>query len=523
VKVALVVPIFHYGEKQIQFLSVSDFPTGLAYLASSLKEAGHEVVGINLNNIMGYASHQDLLKELLTTEIRKHEPDLIGIGGLCTDYAFIRDTISVLRKRTDKPIVLGGGIVNNDAEYIFKLLKPDYAIVGEGEEAIVKLANKEENIPNLWYWKDGEATFTGQDYNYRPIDERPFPDYDPFNVRDMMDNYSMATRVLYRYSRPYPRPFVITTARGCPFSCTFCVHRGGPKYRARSVANVIKEITLMHDQYGFNILIMMDELFAVNKQRMRELCEAIIKGRKELGWDFDWMFQTHASANLDKETLELAKQAGCFFFSYGIESASPTVLKSMNKKAVPEQFVEAIKLAKETGIGFGGNLIFGDTAETEETMAESLSFWLTHCRSAFVFLSNVTPYPGSQLFDDAVKKGLIPDKYQYYETIDKNMYNLTSLSDVDMELRMKFIGTMEQSWTFVKNTFAHKIEVDNTDYDKLLMKYSGGNVYKITTKCPYCGEDSSYRNIMRDVKHPFFIGVGCTKCNQKIRVNVIAN
>ena len=65
------------------------------------------------------------------------------------------------------------------------------------------------------------AKFTGTDYKYRDINELPFPDYEPFGIAEMMDEYSPATRVLYRYSRPNPRPYNIVASRSCPFACSF--------------------------------------------------------------------------------------------------------------------------------------------------------------------------------------------------------------------------------------------------------------------------------------------------------------
>ena len=207
------------------------------------------------------------------------------------------------------------------------------------------------------------AVFTGKDNNYTHIDNLKFPNYAPFGVMEMMDDFSMATRLLYRHSREYPRPYNIVTARGCPFSCTFCQHGDGV-YRPRSMDSIMEEIKVSYEKYKFNILIILDELFVANKKRMNEFCQTLIDKKKEFGWDFDWMFQTHANAHLDLETLQLAKKAGCYFFSYGLESCSQRVLDSMNKKTTVAEAIEAVKLAHEAGIGFGWNLIFGDPAET---------------------------------------------------------------------------------------------------------------------------------------------------------------
>jgi len=151
-KILLIVPTHDYGNSYPSFLSASDFPSGYGYLASALKEAGHKVYGCNPNNVIGYANPYIMIQDVISKRIKDVEPDLIGMGGICTDYAFLRDAIGIIRE-TGIPIVLGGQIVTNDAEFIFNDLQPDYAIVGEGEEAMVGLANG--SLPdNLWYWEE---------------------------------------------------------------------------------------------------------------------------------------------------------------------------------------------------------------------------------------------------------------------------------------------------------------------------------------------------------------------------------
>ncbi len=490
-KVLLVPPTFGYSSGQPNPLSVSDFPSGFAYIAAALKQAGHDVVGLNPNNIGGYPSAKVMLQDVLTRKLAETKPDMVGLGGLCTDYAFLQDAINIIRSlKLQIPIVLGGQIVTNDADDIFDLLKPDYAIIGEAEHAFVDLLER------------GGPGGIIRAIPPENLDELPFPDYEPFGVQDMMDNYSMATRLLYRYSRPDPRPFNIVASRGCPFSCTFCIHgRRAAKYRVRSIDDIMEEIRQSYDKYNFNILIILDELFAVDKSRMREFCDAVLVGRAEHGWDFDWMFQTHASAKFDLETLKLAKKAGCFFFSYGLESASPTVIKSMKKKIKIPQVIEAMELAKEAKLGFGGNLIFGDPAETEETWAESLRFWLEHCQGNFVFLATLMPYPGSAIFD--------PSKYEskkwFYENIDKKVTNLTQIPDKTFQDLMNLTMHMEQAWLFVKQS--PHVEVS-----------PNGHLSILEATCPYCGEVSTYHEHIQ--AKPFFLGIGCVHCHQRMRVPV---
>lgn len=360
------------------------------------------------------------------------------------------------------------------------------------------------------------AKFTGTDYKYRSVDSLPFPDYEPFNIKEMLDEYSVATRHLYKYSRPDARPFNIVASRSCPFTCTFCVHnRRGIPYRARSIENVIEEIRVNYEKYHFNILIILDELFG-NKKRLIEFSNSVLEGVEKYGWDFDWIFQTHPNARFDLESLKLAKKAGCYLFSYGLESASPTVLKSMNKKMDISQVAGVIEMAEEAGVGFASNLIFGDIAETPDTIAESLAFWMKYGIRSDVFVGEVKPYPGSKLFDIATERGLIPDKKAYYENITNIKINMTTMSDEVYAALLKVAVFIDSQWFFIKNTNNTRYSRENTN--GLYKTYTGREYYNIKTDCPYCGKEVNYRELMD--KPPFWLGTGCTNCHRKIKVEV---
>ena len=60
-KVLLIIPTFGYNHGYPKFFSNSDFPTGFAYLASAIKNAGHKVIGLNPNNDSSYKSAKDMV------------------------------------------------------------------------------------------------------------------------------------------------------------------------------------------------------------------------------------------------------------------------------------------------------------------------------------------------------------------------------------------------------------------------------------------------------------------------------
>ena len=530
-KVLLIAPTYKYKSQQTDLLSFSDFPSGIAYIAGALKEGGHEVVGLNPNNHLNYDKPYFMLANLLSKAITEHQPDLIGTGGLCIDYPFLKDATELIRKFAPKtPIVLGGGIVNNDREFIFNHLKPEFGIIGEGEDTVVKLANtlkSGENdfasIDNLSFWgQDHEPIHTKVNHNYRPIDERPYPDYDVFGCGEMIEKYSQATRVLYRSTRLYPKLYSVLTARHCPFSCTFCVHRSGVAYRARSIPKVMEEIRVAYEKYHFNILLILDELFTANKQRMNDFSSGVLEGREKYGWDFDWTFQTHASAALDEDSLRLAKKAGLYYFSYGIESGSQTVLDSMNKRVKVAQIEEGIKMAEKVGVGFGGNLIFGDIAETESTLKESLDFYGRHGTLHCIFLTLLMPYPGNKLFDTCIERGAIKDKAEYYAHIDEGIFNLTQMPNNVWLNWVNFLTTLERTWLCVKVTEAiSAVKEENKDG---LAIWRNGDYYIVDAKCPYCHEDIRYRELFTrgTLQYPIFLGTNCIKCGSRIRIDVLS-
>jgi len=501
-KVLLIAPTYFYKESYPAFISNSDFPVGFAYIAGALRRAGHDVCGLNPNNDSSYRSAREMLEAKIRDALDRFRPELIGLGGLCTDYAFIRDAIGIIR-RIDPSIriVCGGGIITHDSAFIFSDLKPDFCITGEGEEVIVALAgaiaqgHDYEAIPNIGYWIDGMPRFTRVDYSvYGSLDDRAFPDYALFGIDERLERWSWATQLVYRFSNPHPRVMTLVTARGCPFRCSFCIHHHGSRYRVRSVPNILKEIDELYARYHFNILAILDEMFAAHKSRMKEFCESLITARAERGWDFNWTFQTHANAALDRDMLALAKAAGCIYFSYGIESASPQVLKSMNKRIKLENIVEAIALSKSAGVLFGGNFIFGDPAEDSTTVRETLAFFWKHCMGMHSFIGQIHPYPGSLLFEECMERGLIRDKKDFYTHIDERVWNMTRLPNRIWYPWISILFYFASKFPWLSSCAADSVEKDAAKDDTQLP--SAMAYYNVSAVCPHCGHKALFREAL---------------------------
>lgn len=504
-QVLIVAPTIGYAKDTFGFATSGDFPTGLAYIASALKTANHDVDGLNPNNDVTYISPKEMLKAKLSIQLHKKFYDIVAFGGLCIHYQFMKDSIELTRRESpDSTIICGGQMFTDDAEFAMESLSPDFCVLGQGEETIVDLLKVLENggdlndVCNIGYKQDNKIVFTRTNFKYQNINARAFPDYSLFDMDEMLDLGGLQEKQVFRYTRKNPRVMPIITALGCPFSCTFCIHDVMLRYYERDLPSIMEEIRLNYERYNFNILLILDELFAVKKGRLENFCKELIKNKEKFGWDFDWTFQTHAKAGLTRENLKLLKQAGCTHFSYGIESASEVVLQSMKKKSHPSMIEEAINLSLEAEIGFGGNFIFGDVAESIDTVFESMNFFKNKCMDIHINLGMIHPYPGSGVFDVYSKQNNLSyeGKEEFYKNIDAVYINQSTVDDkIWAFFSQKIFELNLHRWE--KLTSATQLTIEKFSNDTLWAERMGQKICRISAACPHCDQNINFREAIK--------------------------
>ncbi len=268
-----------------------------------------------------------------------------------------------------------------------RALNADYSIIGEGEEAIVDLLSCLENNDNLsmvkgiCYLDNGNYFLTEERKQINDLDSIPWPDYESFNYNNHLASMKPTDQYYYDIF-DYPREYPLVASRSCPFLCTFCYHPSGNKYRQRSVDSIMEELKERIPKYKINIVGIYDELFSNNKERLYEFCRRFKEFADTLPWEVKWGCQMRVDS-LDEKLLETMKDSGCFMVSYGFESYSPKILKSMKKYIKPEQIHNAIHKTLDKGISIQANFIFGDVAETMDTAMETLNFWKNIRRLVF--------------------------------------------------------------------------------------------------------------------------------------------
>lgn len=506
--------------------NTTGFGQAMPYLAASLKSAGHDVFGLNLNHQWCHGSAPLTLETSIRKAVELYQPQLIGVGGLAPDYLFVRDAVLFSRRiAPDTPIVMGGGLVTYDPEFVFDNLKPDFAIKGEGEDSLVLLVGYIERggdiskIPGLVY-RNKEETCINRTEPPQNLDLIPFPDYAPFDIKTYLDKNNHVNNFL-THTRDNPRILPITTGRSCPHKCTFCCHEHASTYRLRSMDNIMDEVSAFYEKYQFNILYIHDELLDVRANRAFEFFNRIKQLKNDMNADFDIGCYLRVN-DADSHLLSLMKEAGVTFIGYGLESGSDKVLKSMRKGSTVAKIVKALELTEKANIGIHANFIFGDVSETSETIKETIDFYHKYCSRHTVPFHYITPYPGSEIFDYCTKKQLINDRETYYKTIafSKCGVNMTGMADEEFYDHTRPV-TMHDNYNGYNASIVsfEKADIETCDDDfpfELRRSF-----YKISLICPHCDGNVHHIYPLRiDLGSQFSFNHSCPNCHRRYAIDL---
>jgi radical SAM superfamily enzyme YgiQ (UPF0313 family) len=200
----------------------------------------------------------------------------------------------------------------------------------------------------------------------------------------------------------------ILSSRGCPYSCTFC-YRLDKHVRLRPLEDLDDEVRYLKRVYNISYFAFADELVMHSPHRTAEICD--VMGKYKVKWDCNGRLNF-----AKKDLLKEMKDAGCVFINYGIEALDDHVLKLMKKSLDVDTIIKGVEETLRVGISPGLNILWGSPGDDVGTLEKAISFLLRYDDHAQLrTIRPVTPYPGSQLYDDAVNKGLISDIRDFYE------------------------------------------------------------------------------------------------------------
>lgn len=332
-------------------------PIILAYVAAIIEHSGHEVILID-----SYV--QRLKKEQVLARLTQFNPDFIGFRLESYHFHTTIEWLSYFKRNLKNVKTIVGGI--NCLLYpdeSFACPEIDYGIIGDAIRTLpnflsrYKKKDDTSSIPGLSYWSNGKMHINPPEKNLIPFDLYPFPS------RHLLPNEKYSSFLSQRKNFT-----IMVTSRGCPFNCVFCAIASIP-YQERSPQNVIEEIEQCYHQYHIREIDFFDAVFFLNKKRILKICEGI----RESKINIEWSCRSRVDV-VDKELLTSAAQAGCRRIYFGIESASPVILKRINKEINLHQVKEAVSLAHKYGICSMGFFMIGNPGETNRTALETIKF-----------------------------------------------------------------------------------------------------------------------------------------------------
>ena len=352
-------------------------PLGLEYIAAALFGRGHEASIVDLRFSPG-----------LARAIRKTRPSVVGISCMhALEYERALETARAVRRLVPEAFILVGGHAAAAFSGPLETDDVDAICVDDGEDIVpavvdaLALRRPLADVPAL-------RLRTGDGWIGTP----------PLSERTPLDRVVLPARGLVeRYRNDYHcllfKPvWLVETARGCPFRCSFCSvwQLYGRSFRERSIGAVVDDLASVGDS-----VFVADDLFWNHPARSLELAQAL----KARGVKKRWLLVQTRTDTVCRhpELLEawrpLAKDFDIFF---GLEAASDAELADVVKDTGVAASIDAARISRSMGYGVTGNFLV-DPNWDESHFRQLWDFVKTHSfqRAGYTIL---TPLPGTDLY-----------------------------------------------------------------------------------------------------------------------------
>jgi radical SAM superfamily enzyme YgiQ (UPF0313 family) len=350
-------------------------PLGLLYLASYLKARDVEV-GVFDSTFHRFDDFESYLA--------RERPPIVGIAvNLMTKLHALRMILSA--KRVGARVVLGGP---EPPHYAAEYLQAgaDVVVIGEGEQTLAEL------VPVLSEQSRGSDSPAGlvdvrgiafAEGTTPPREQLPDLDAQPMPDRAAidLDRYLAAWRKHHGFA-----PVSLITARGCPYTCTWCSRSVfGTTHRRRSPQNVADEVESIVTRYRPDRLWYADDVFAIHRGWTIEYARELQQRRLRLPFEC-----ISRAERIDDAVADALEELGCWRVWIGSESGSQAILDAMQRKVSVERVHAACALLRRRRIQVGMFIMLGYDGERDADLRATVA----HLKRAApdVFLTTVS-YP----------------------------------------------------------------------------------------------------------------------------------
>lgn len=368
-----------------RFMNYSRFYNhpGLLSLAAVVEARGHEALiydadynpqGISYNPMEmldrydGYIEGLNQLDSPIWTEVRKviheYKPDFLGITVLTPTVDSFKNIVKIGKEVFRNIQVIAGGAHATLSPHDL-VGYADYVVQYEGESEIVEIMEG----------KRPKGIIQGQ--RIQDLDVLPLPAIHLIRGLDEYEKRDLS---------------MVMSTRGCPNDCKFCnsAHLWKRKVTRKSVGRFMEEIKILKDHYGVDDFFIADDSFTYHSTWLKEFCREISK------LDVTWRCLTRID-HIHEEMLDEMYHAGCRNIKFGIESGSPRILESVNKKIKIEDVLKASDLLQRKRMNWSAYFMIGFPGETEEDICKTQDL-MKQISSNSITLSVFTPFPQNELY-----------------------------------------------------------------------------------------------------------------------------
>jgi len=374
---------------------------GIRYLSAFMQRAGYDASVVDA--AVSSMSHEDL-RALIT----RQRPDVVGVTATTVALKSARDVVRMVKALPSRCLTILGGA------HLSALPGPtmrecpgvDIGVVGEGEHTLLEICERHgrgealDDVAGTVVHRDGKIHVNAARAPERNLDVFPPPDWDD------LDGRRSYAHTPFRGSQS---TVPLISSRGCPFGCGYCDQSVfGRTWRAHSAARVVEEMEQASRRSAASFVSFEDDNFLLDKDRVADLCRML--RRKNLA--IEWGCSARVTS-LDSEILAGMRSAGCRVIYVGIESASPRVLKLVDRRISTDKVRAGVSLIKRAGLRAYGSFVLGFPTETRREMRDTVRFALElplDGASFFVFV----PYPNTRLRGLAAQHGRVSDDWSDY-------------------------------------------------------------------------------------------------------------
>lgn len=300
----------------------------------------------------------------------------------------------------------------------------DLVIVGDSETAIIEAI--EQDLSGIYFAKPQDKD---------DLANIPPPDWSNYNfdLYKRFDNYEIAAG--HDTPGDDPRYIAITGSKGCVRHCTFCdVESFWPKYLYRDGVAVAEEIIVNYKNTGMVNYRFTDNLINGSISHYRamnvKLAEIIPNTIRYSGYAI-----FRSKAQMPEEDFILAKNAGCYAWTVGVESGSERVRYDMKKKFSNEDMDHGIINLHKNGIIQQLLLIVGYPTETESDFNETKNFLRRYSSLSRTGLIRIGITPTFMLLNNSplIKSDSLRSKYGINIDPTDNLSRYFWIADINPE------------------------------------------------------------------------------------------